>query len=253
MLTTGGKKVLDIYTPYSVAEAEALAELGAPFIKVSSMELNNPRFLKAIGALGMPVVMSTGMGDIGEIAEAVSALESAGTRDICLLHCVSVYPADVGAVNLRNIAGLKERFPHCAIGFSDHTLGTEVSIAAVALGAAVIEKHFTLDKTKIGMDNQMALEPAEMEALVCGCRNVFLALGSAERVVSQAELSQRAKMRRSIVAARDLPAGAVIVEGDLDAKRPGTGMPPNRIAELVGKTVKTAIRADQIIAPDDIA
>jgi N-acetylneuraminate synthase len=239
-------------TPYSRAEVDALVEFGAPFIKISSMELNHFQFLEYIGRTNMPVILSTGMGDIGEIAEAVRAIEGTGNRNLCLLHCVSVYPAAIGTVNLNNITGLKERFPRYAIGFSDHTLGTEISAAAVALGAAVIEKHFTLDKAKIGMDNQMALEPPEMKSLVDSCRNVFQALGGKERVVAQAELEQRVKMRRSIVAARDLPTGAVIAEGDLDAKRPGTGMAPRLIKELLGKTVKTDIRAGEIVMPGKI-
>jgi N-acetylneuraminate synthase len=239
-------------TPYSRAEVDALIELGVPFIKISSMELNHFPFLEYIGGTMVPIILSTGMGDTEEIIEAVHAVERTGNHNICLLHCVSIYPAEPGTVNLRNITGFEEQFPRCAIGFSDHTLGAEMSIAAVALGANVIEKHFTLDKTKIGMDNQIALEPAEMKALVDGCRNVFQGLGIKERVVTRAELEQRVKMRRSIVAARDLPAGMVITENDLDAKRPGTGIAPGKLGELLGKTVKTEIHADEIITEDEV-
>jgi N-acetylneuraminate synthase len=239
-------------TPYSKAEVDTLIELGVPFIKISSMELNHFPFLEYIGGAQMPMIISTGMGDTDEIIEAVHAIERTGNHNICLLHCVSIYPTEINTVNLRNIIGLKERFPRYAIGFSDHTLGTEMSIAAVALGAAIIEKHFTLDKTKIGMDNQMALEPVEMKALVDGCRHVFQGLGINDRVVTQAELEQRAKMRRSIVAARDLPTGTVITENDLDAKRPGTGITPSKLGELLGKITQTEILADEIIAADKI-
>jgi N-acetylneuraminate synthase len=239
-------------TPYSRKEVDALVGFGAPFIKISSMELNNPMFLEYIGNTKKPVILSTGLGDVGEITEAVSTIENTGNRNICLLHCVSIYPTETDAVNLNNILGLKERFPRCVPGFSDHTLGTEISVAAVALGASVIEKHFTLDKTKIGMDNQMALEPSEMKALVEGCRNAFRALGGKERVVTREELGQRVKMRRSLVAARDLPAGSVIAENDLNAKRPGTGIAPNRFAELIGQTLKTDIQEDEMITEDKI-
>ncbi|MDR1603978.1 MAG: N-acetylneuraminate synthase family protein [Gracilibacteraceae bacterium] len=239
-------------TPYSRAEVDALVEFGAPFIKIASMELNNIPFLEYIGKTKLPVILSTGMGEAGEIAEAVRAIESTGNHDLCLLHCVSIYPAAFDSVHLRNMVWLREAFPQCPAGFSDHTLGAEIAIAAAALGAAVIEKHFTLDKSKIGMDNQMALEPPEMKALVDGCRNVFLALGEKNRVLSGAEREQRTKMRRSIVAARDMPAGTILAPGDLDVKRPGTGLAPTRLEELIGSALKTDVRADEIIAAENI-
>jgi N-acetylneuraminate synthase len=147
---------------------------------------------------------------------------------------------------------LRERYPQHSIGFSDHTLGIEIAIASVALGSILIEKHFTLDKTKIGMDNQMALEPHEMKALVDGCRNVYSALGTSERIVTQPEFDQRVKMRRSLVTVRDLPAGTVLTARDIDAKRPGTGIPPNELDKTVGKKLITDIHADEIISADMI-
>ncbi len=154
-------------TPYSGAEVDELIhKCKAPYIKIASMELNNPRFLEYIARTGMPIVLSTGMGDMEEIRRAVKMIENAGNHNLCLLHCISIYPCVPAEVNLNNIVILKNEFPDYPVGFSDHSLGTELACAAVALGASLIEKHLTLDKTKIVMDNQMAIEPDEMALLV---------------------------------------------------------------------------------------
>lgn len=240
-------------TPYSSKEVDFLAGPGkAPFIKVASMDINNIPFLQHIAATGMPIVLSTGMADMKEIANAIRAIEDMGNHSICLLHCISIYPAEVDTINLNNMLGLREAFPSYPVGFSDHSLGVEMATGAVALGACVIEKHFTLDKGKIGMDNGMAIEPNEMALLVSSCRNVHKALGSKERTVLPIEQQQRLKMRRSIVAARDLRAGTVLSAGDLGAKRPGTGIEPAMMNCLIGKTVKRDIAADTLVSTNDI-
>ncbi len=164
-------------TPYSEKEVDFLASLNPPFIKVASMEINNYPFLKYIAEKGLPVILSTGMADTEEIEKAVAAVESTGNRRLCLLHCVSVYPASAGMINLNNIIGLRERFPEYPVGYSDHTLGIEVPVAAVALGACIIEKHFTLDSSKMGWDNGMAMEPKQLAELVEACGNVKNSLG----------------------------------------------------------------------------
>ena len=241
-------------TPYSRDEVDFLVQkCDVPYIKVASMELNNLPYLEYIGLSGVPVVLSTGMGDFAEIGKAVATIERTGNRSICILHCVSNYPAEMSAIRLRNIVGLREAFPDYAIGYSDHSVGTELASAAVALGACMIEKHFTLDQKKIGMDNQMATEPGEMAILVRNCRNVHLALGDTERIVSSDELAQRKKMRRSIVAATNLKVGATLKAGDLDAKRPGTGLSPEKIHDLIGRTVLRDIEADTLIRASDIS
>lgn len=240
-------------TPYSRREVDFLLEVcGAPFVKVASMDLNNYPFLEYIASLGAPIVLSTGMGELTEIRKAVDTIAGAGNENICLLHCVAIYPPETTTIQLNNILGLRKEFPGVPIGFSDHSLGIEMASAATALGACMIEKHFTLDRQKIGMDNQIAVEPEEMERLVQNCHNVQAALGGSERVVRPAEIAQREKMRRSIVAVRDLKAGTKLTAADLDAKRPGTGLSPDRISDLIGKPLLHDVEADTLIWESDV-
>lgn len=240
-------------TPYSREEADFLVrECGAPFVKAASMELNNLDFLTYMARMDSAVILSTGMGEAEEIRRAVAAIRETGNARLCLLHCVSLYPPEMRTVNLRNITGLRREFPDLPVGFSDHSAGTELACAAVALGACVIEKHLTLDRKKIGMDNQMAMEPEEMKRLVEQCRNVFQALGSEERVLPKAELAQREKMRRSVVYTRDLRAGDVLRREDLDVKRPGTGFPPEALERFVGKTLRRDVSGDTLLEKEDV-
>lgn len=240
-------------TPYSREEVDFLAgECSAPFIKIASMEINNLEFLRYIGNKRLPVVLSTGMAEMMEVERAVRTIEDTGNRQIILLHCVSIYPAQVETINLNNIIGLREKFPHYPIGFSDHTLGDAAAVAATALGAAVLEKHITLDAKKIGMDNQMAMEPDALKELVSECRDIQLALGTTERIVLQEEYAQRANMRRSVIAVRDIAVGEILRKEDLDVKRPGTGIPPERLEELVGRKAKCNIEADTVINESDL-
>lgn len=240
-------------TPYSKKEVDFLVkEQSVPYIKVASMDLNNYDFLKYIAQKDVPIILSTGMSDIVEIRKAVDTIEKEGNKNLCLLHCISIYPPETTTIQLNNILGLRDEFPNYPIGFSDHSLGIEMSTAAVALGACMIEKHFTLDKTKIGMDNQMAVEPDEMSQLVKNCHNVQLALGGLKRVVSSAELEQRELMRRSIISKRDLKSGETLKRNDLDLKRPGTGIPPNKLKDLIGRTLIRDVERDTLIDESDI-
>ena len=240
-------------TPYSEEEVDFLvSECKVPYIKISSMELNNPNFLKYIGKKHIPIIMSTGMATFEEVGEAVDILHDVGVEQMVILHCVSVYPTILTNVNLNNIIGLRERFPMHPIGFSDHTEKDAAAVAAVALGASVIEKHLTLDRTKVGMDNGMATEPSDFAELVNKCRDIQIAMGTKERALMQQELEQQSNMRRSIIATRDISAGEIIDEKDLYAKRPGTGIAPNRMSEVAGKKAVKDIMADTIIMPNDI-
>ena len=235
-------------TPYSEEEVDFLVErCGAPFIKAASMDINNLPYLKYKAKTGVPVVLSTGMASMEEIEAAVGEIENAGNDNICILHCVSLYPAEEQFVNLNNMVRLKEKFPKYAVGYSDHTIGSEAACASVALGAALVEKHFTLNNKKIGWDNQMATEPGEMKELVDKCRRVYRSLGDYERKLTRDELEQRRKMRRSIVAAVDMPKGHKIEEKDLTAKRPGDGISVSEYERVIGRILDRDIQKDQLI------
>lgn len=241
-------------TPYAPAEVDFLVDhCDAPYIKVASMDLNNYPYLEYIASRSVPIVLATGMGSMEEVRKAVATIEGAGNHNLCLLHCISIYPPELSAIHLNNIYGLRKEFPNYPVGFSDHSIGTEIPIAAVAMGAAMIEKHFTLDRSKIGMDNQMATEPEEMAKLVRNCHNVHIALGDTERTVLPAEMEQRKKLRRSVIATRDLPAGTILTKADLSAKRPGTGLPPEKINELIGKVLIRDVQADTLILDSDFS
>lgn len=239
-------------TPTSKKEVNFLVErCNAPFIKVASMDLNNYSFLEYIATKNIPIVLATGLSELYEIDKAVKTIENAGNHNISILHCVSVYPPAMNDVNLKNIEMLRSNYPEYPIGFSDHTLGTEISMAAVALGACIIEKHFTLDKNMFGWDHKVSADFEEMKTIVQGAHNINIALGTSRRVLGQKELSQRDAFRRSIVASRDIPQGKTIKQDDLDVKRPGTGIEPQYLNMIVGKVAKRDIGYDELIQMED--
>ncbi len=222
-------------TPYSYEEAKLLAEQKeVPFIKIASMEINNNRFLDQLGSLGKPLVLSTGMASLEEIQSALNIISKTGNRKVIVLHCVSIYPSKPEIINLQNIVGLRNKFPDYPIGFSDHTKENSVPIAAIALGACLIEKHFTLNKEKIGLDNQMATEPNQMKKMVQACKEAYLSLGSFSRKITEEELEQRINMRRSLISKRAMKKGQKITDSDIIMKRPGDGIPPDQIDRILG-------------------
>ncbi|AWK60903.1 N-acylneuraminate-9-phosphate synthase, partial [Helicobacter cinaedi] len=240
-------------TPYSNKEVDFLVDCcDVPFVKIASMELDNHQFLEYIGQKGYPIILSTGMGSGAEIKKAIEILESTGNKNIAVLHCVSLYPTNTDDINLNNILGLRDMVCNHPIGFSDHTKGDECAVASIAFGACIVEKHLTLDSSKIGMDNQMATEPNEFRELVRKCRGIQKSLGSFERLVSQDEMKQRAKMRRSIVTARDMKAGDKIELEHLCAKRPGNGISPSQMNNIIGKRLIKDINADTPIFWSDL-
>lgn len=240
-------------TPYSEKEADFLVDtVKAPFVKIASMEINNLPFIRHIAGKGIPIMLSTGMSTVEEIKAAVRAIEKAGNVDLCILHCVSVYPARPEIVNLNNIRMLRDEFGDHCIGYSDHTVGCEAAAAAIALGSVVVEKHFTLDNKRMGMDNNMATEPDQMKELVRACHNVHMALGGYERELSEEEVGQLKKMRRSVTSRRDLASGTVLSLEDLEAKRPGDGIPPDDVGLIIGKVLKKDVRAGYKITLEDI-
>ncbi|VVE49558.1 N-acetylneuraminate synthase [Pandoraea aquatica] len=207
-----------------------------PVWKIPSGEITNYPYLRRIGALGRPVILSTGMSTLSDVEAALDVLQAAGTKreDICVLHCTTEYPAPWQDVNLRAMNTLGNAFG-LACGYSDHTTGIEIPIAAVALGARVIEKHFTLDRTLPGPDHAASLEPAELGAMVTSIRHVELALGDGVKRLTPSERSNRLVARKQIVAARAIPAGHVLSEEDLAVRRPGEGISPMEWPRVVGR------------------
>lgn len=240
-------------TPYSKEEVDFLVDYcDIPFIKIASMEANNPDFIEYIAKKNVPIIISTGMADYKEVKKAINIIEEAGNHKIAILHCVSLYPTPIEKGNLNNIIALQEMFPDYPIGFSDHTIGDAVAVASVILGASVLEKHITLDAKKIGMDNQMAMEPTQLKEFVRKCKSIRSSLGEKERILQPEELKQRENMRRSIVTIRKMKEGEIICEEDLTAKRPGIGISPERKKEIIGKKLKNDIEADSIILESDL-
>lgn len=247
------EKVIDFAsTPFATDQIDTLVKLDAPFIKIASMDVTSDYLLRHAGATGKPVVLSTGMATLGEIEHALRTLEKEGNRDICVLHCIAIYPTPERLMNLQNIEMLRRAFGY-PVGFSDHSLGPALSLAAIALGAVVIEKHFTLDKTMFGWDHGMSMDPPEMKALVEGAHRVHAALGSARRVVGPEEMEKRTAFRRSVIAARPIEKGSVIKAEDITFRRPGTGVPPNDSYLVLGRVAKRDIAYNDMIELDNLA
>ncbi len=238
-------------TPTTPEEVDMLEELDVPFFKVASMDLNNLPFIKYIALKGKPIILSTGMGTLSEIEEALNTIYKVGNREVVLLHCVSIYPPDDSIVNLKNMLMLKETFG-LPVGFSDHTIGISIPLAAIASGAKVVEKHFTLDKTLPGWDHAVSANPEEMKTIVQEGRRIIKALGSYQRIISEAEIEKRKSFRRSIVTKRDIKKGETIREEDLTSKRPEIGIKPSEIKYVVGRKVNRDISEDEIITWEDL-
>lgn len=239
------KQIGFLSTPFDMESIAFLEEI-VPFWKVPSGEITNYPYLVAIGKTKKPVILSTGMCELSEIDDAVSVLRENGTADLTLLHCNTQYPTPYRDVNLRAMETLKNRY-HVNVGYSDHTAGTEVPVAAVALGASVIEKHFTLDKTLPGPDHKASLEPEELRRMIRAIRNVEAALGSSEKKVSPSEQENLLVARKSIVAARKISKGELLSERNLTAKRPGTGISPMKWKQVVGTRAVKDFEEDELI------
>jgi N,N'-diacetyllegionaminate synthase len=239
-------------SPFDIQSIDLLDTLEVPLLKIPSGEITNLPFLERIAAKGRPVILSTGMSTLGEVEEAVQVLRAGGVSEITLLHCVTEYPAPYAEINLRAMQTLKSAFG-LPVGYSDHTPGIEIAIAAVALGAEVIEKHFTLDRSLPGPDHSASLEPKEFKQMVAAIRNVESALGDGIKKPALCELPNIPVARKSVVAARALRAGQKLAAADLDIKRPGTGLSPKLLTALVGRTLRTNIEPDELILWDHLA
>lgn len=235
-------------TPFDLDSIDYLAGLNMDYWKIPSGEITNLPYLRKIARLGTPVIMSTGMCTLGDIEDAMNVLTNNGlsTEQISLLHCNTEYPTPFEDVNLKAMLTLKECFG-VRVGYSDHTKGIEVPIAAVAMGAEIIEKHFTLDKTLPGPDHVASLEPQELKAMVASIRNIEKATGSGIKQVSSSEKKNIAIARKSIIAARDIKAGESFTEENLTVKRPGNGINPMRWDEVIGQVAKRDFVEDELI------
>ncbi len=230
-------------TPYSEYEVDFLVkECNPAFIKVASMDLNNHVFLKYIAKKKVPIILSTGMGTENEIFQSIKVLKDNGQSKICILHCVSLYPLDHKIANLKNITMLRKKFNNIPIGYSDHSIGSLLPVSSVSLGACLIEKHFTLDNKKIGMDNQMATEPDSMKKLISDCLISYDALGSENRRLSKQEFDQRKKMRRSIFTKGKIKKNEIITMKKIILRRPGIGISPDKIKKIIGKKAKRDLK-----------
>ncbi|MCW3102484.1 MAG: N-acetylneuraminate synthase [Bacteroidetes bacterium] len=247
------KNIHFLSTAFDLESIGLLTELGITLFKVPSGEITNLPYLKKIGSLGKDVILSTGMCVMEEITEAISVLVKAGTNreNITVLHCTTDYPTKMQDVNLKAMLSIREQLD-VNIGYSDHTLGIEVPVAAAALGAQVIEKHFTLDRALPGPDHKASLEPAELKNMVTAIRNIEEALGSGAKQPTATELENRMVARKSIHVAKALPRGHVITEADLAMKRPGTGISPMLLENILGKRTRSELSAGHLLRWEEL-
>ena len=242
--------IVFLSTPFDEASADLLDQLDVPAFKVGSGELTNLPFLSVLARRGRPLIVSTGMATMVEVAAAVDAIRATGERQLALLHCVSSYPAAPDDANLAAMATMREAFG-LQTGWSDHTPGIELPVAATALGAAIIEKHLTLDRDRHGPDHAMSMEPEEFAAMVAAIRSTSRAVGDGDKVPTDAEREIASVARRSLHWTRDLPAGTTIEAGHLTAQRPGTGLSPARTVDLVGRRTTRAVTAGALVLAED--
>lgn len=238
---------------FAEKEADLLAELNVPFIKIASMELNNLGLLEYIAKKNIPIMISTGMGSSEEIEKAIETIHNAGNNNIVILHCIAMYPVrDYNIINLNKMQMLREKF-NLPVGFSDHTLDISVPIAATALGACVIEKHFIINKDDpFARERDFAMDFETMKQLVKDCKRVYCALGNKDAEISDQELEMTKILRRSAVVRRNMNAGELIKEEDVAFKRPGTGIPPTELNTIIGKKLNKGKVANELILREDL-
>lgn len=243
------KKIAFMSSPFDIESVDLLAQLNVPVIKIPSGEITNLPYLEKIGTLRKKTILSTGMSNLQEVRDAVNILLSAGLapKDLSLLHCCTSYPASPDTVNLRAIQALQTAFPDLVVGYSDHTEGFYVTIAAVAIGASVIEKHFTLDRGMEGPDHKASLGPEAFKGMVCALRQVETSLGDGIKQATPDELPIRDVARKSVVALKAIKKGEKFSHFNITAKRPGKGLSPMKWPEIIGQTAKKDFSADEFI------
>lgn len=243
---TEAKGILFLSTPFDQLSIQFLNSINLPYFKIPSGEITNFPYLVQIARTGKDIIMSTGMSELNEIKDAIRVLQQNGAGEISLLHCNTEYPTPMEDVNLRAMLTLKEKFG-VRVGYSDHTQGIEVPIAAVALGAEIIEKHFTLDRNMEGPDHKASLEPDELKAMVTAIRNIENALGNGIKTASNSEKKNKEIARKSIVARKRILQGEILSEENLAVKRPGNGISPMRWTEVIGTKAKRIFEEDEMI------
>ncbi|HYB96488.1 MAG TPA: N-acetylneuraminate synthase [Vicinamibacterales bacterium] len=236
--------VIFLSTPFDESSVDLLESLGVPAFKIPSGEITNAPLLEHIAAKGRPVIASTGMSTLEEVQAAIAVLRAAGARELALLHCVSEYPARPADVNLRAMETMR-RATGLPVGYSDHTLGVEVALAAVALGAVIIEKHFTISRALPGPDHRASLEPHELHALIRGIRSVQSALGHGRKEPAPGEADVARVARRSLVAARDIHPGTTITRDMVAILRPAGGLSPMMLGQVIGRRAVIKIQAGE--------
>ncbi len=246
-----GEGVTFFSTPFSAWAVDILETVGVPVYKIASMDVTNLPLLRLVAGTGKPAILSTGMATLDEVATAVEAIKEVADAGPALMHCVSIYPAEPETVNLRTIDQIAGAFG-LPVGFSDHLLGNEVALAAVALGASLIEKHFTTDKELPGPDHKLSADPAEMANLVRGIRKVEKSLGRAAADDRRPDRGNATDSRRSLFAARDIAAGTLIRPEDVKCVRPERGLPPGEIESILGRPAKTDIGEEEPITGENV-
>ncbi len=239
------KRILFLSTPYDKESVDFLISIGVPAFKISSADITNHPLLLYVAEKNLPVILSTGMSTLEEVKEAVNVIKPINKK-LILLHCTFDYPAKIGEINLRAMQTLRRIFQF-PVGYSDHSLGIEVSIAAVALGACVIEKHFTLDKNLPGPDHKASLEPDRLKRMVKLIRNVEKALGNPIKQPAKSEIANRKTSRRSLVTTKDIPKDTIITKEMVGIKRPGTGIQPKYYNTVIGLRAKRDIEQEEVL------
>lgn len=239
-------------TPFDAENADFLDSLNIAAFKIPSGEVTNHPLLAHVAAKGKPILLSTGMSTLSEVSDAVDVIRRSGSTSIALFHCVSEYPAAAGECNLRAMETMRNTLL-VPVGWSDHTEGSSISVAAVAAGAEMIEKHFTLDRSLPGPDHAASLEPLELTEMIRTLRIVESALGAGVKAPSPSETANRTLVRRSLHAARNLEKGAVLTPTDIIALRPGNGFPPSTLSNILGSRLLAPLRAGEMLRPDHIA
>lgn len=240
------KNIMFLSTPFDIDSVHMLMELGIEIIKIPSGEITNLPYLREVARQKKKVILSTGMSNMQEVKEAVDIIRQNGSEDITVLHCNTQYPTPMEDVNLRAMISMREKL-ELPVGYSDHTQGIEVPIAAAAMGAMVVEKHFTLDKTMEGPDHKASLEPDELSEMVKAIRNIEKALGDGNKNITESEKDNLSIVRKSIVAACRIEKGELFTEKNLTVKRPGNGISPMKWDEIIGKVSDKTYEVDEVI------